>query len=139
MSVNTTESIPASYTPKLTKMQQIAQNAVLNEPEVAEMAKRLAKYGLGIFMPHMHTAEEDFADLPEDKVQLETSGSVRFMSRGELKNVVSVPVGWRWQSDGMGATASCLATMNCELRRDFATDGYRHVSIPMHIGPGEKS
>ena len=30
-------------------------NKSIQEPEVQEMLRRLSAYGLGIFMPHMHT------------------------------------------------------------------------------------
>lgn len=98
---------------ELTEAQREAQRAVLEEPEVQEIARRLAKWGLGITMPHMHTREQDFADLPDDVVQVEQAGVVSFQPRADAEAAGLVPVGWRWMQDGVATAAGCSPFMYC--------------------------
>lgn len=115
---------------QLTPMQERAQRAVL-EPEVIEMARRLAAYGLGITMPHMHTATEDFADLPDDVIQVERAGVVTFEPRSSAQNDPDrVTVGWRWVKDGLSATGTCSPIHDCI--GSGSPTGHRHVSGHTH-------
>lgn len=78
-------------------------NMVIQEPEVQEMLKRLSVYGLGIFMPHMHTAKGDFVPLPDDMIQVENNLQVSFQPRSKA---VGSAVGWIWSNQAM-AIAVC--------------------------------
>ena len=79
---------------------RVAQ-AAINLPEVQSMLKRLGDFNLGIYMPHMHTEEEDFKALPEDMVQVEENLHVSFRIRSQAEqNTDAVPVAWTWQSNG---------------------------------------
>lgn len=109
---------------QLTAMQERAQRAVL-EPEVIELARRLAAYGLGITMPHMHTATEDFADLPDDMIQVERAGIVTFEPRSSAQNDPdAVAVGWRWAEDGLNAMGRCIPVHQCT--GSGSPTGHRH-------------
>ena len=84
----------------MTKFIEDAQIAI-EEPEVQEILQRLSKYGLGVFVPHMHTEEEEFAELPIGFVQVETNLKVSFLPESEA---TGVPVGWRWNEKNMVAS-----------------------------------
>lgn len=115
---------------QLTSIQERAQQAV-QEPEVIEMARRLAEYGLGITMPHMHTADEDFADLPDDVMQVECAGVVTFEPKAvALTNPDAVVVGWRWSPDGLSAMGSCSPYMTCT--GSGMPSGHRHINGHTH-------
>lgn len=120
MTSTAVEDAASSLTPTQVK----AQHAILNEPEIQDIAKRLAQWGLGIAMPHMHTTVQDFADLPEDVVQVETAGVVSFRPRAEAQEAGLVPVGWRWQEQGLAMTAGCSPFMYCNPN----VAGHAHVS-----------
>lgn len=77
-------------------------------PEVQEILKQLAKYNLGVCMPHIHTADEDFADLPNDLVQVEENLEITFKPRQSMDNSRAVPVAWQWLDDGVTASAMCV-------------------------------
>lgn len=111
-------------TMQLTPTQERAQRAVL-EPDVIEMARRLASYGLGITMPHMHTATEDFADLPNDMIQVERAGAVTFEpKRAAQDDPGMVAVGWRWEPDGLSAIGRCVPIHTCT--GSGSPTGHRH-------------
>lgn len=88
-------------------MVENAQRAI-EEPEVQEMLRRLAPYGLGVFMPHLHPDEGGFAPLPEDLVQLEGDLQVSFVRRNDPRLKEAVPVGWVWDGSEARATVSCF-------------------------------
>lgn len=44
---------------------------VTADPEVQELMRRLAPYGLGVCLPHMHVTEQELAPLPQGTVQFE--------------------------------------------------------------------
>ncbi len=82
--------------------------AAMNLPEVQGMLKRLGDFNLGIYMPHMHTEEEDFKALPDDMVQVEENLQVSFRTRNYAKhNVNAVPVAWTWRSNGPVVGGEC--------------------------------
>jgi hypothetical protein len=88
-----------------------AQQAV-ELPEVQEMLRRLAKYNLGIFMPHMHDEVTGrFRPLPENVTQVEDDLRVSFRTSSEIVeegNLTYVPVGWYWRGAPQ-AQLSCVA------------------------------
>ena len=81
----------------------------VNEPKVQEMIKELSKYGLGVFMPHLHT-KEGFAPLPIETVQLEADLKVSFVKRGEDSLKDAAPVGWVWDSNKAEVVMGCACT-----------------------------
>src|SRR5205085_6123033 len=93
---------------------QIAQRA-LETLEVQEMLQKLAKYNLGICMPHMHDETTgQFQVMPSGLTQVEDGLRVSFRPTEEVENNDEryVPVGWFWHSDGtlgrMACTARCV-------------------------------
>ena len=75
-----------------------AAEAIKTE-EVQEIIKRLAKYGLGVCIPHMHAKDTgDFRDLPNDLVQRESQLQVSFVPRSSI-NDQDIPVAWRWNDE----------------------------------------
>ena len=88
-------------------MVERAQRAI-DEPEVQEMMRRLSKYGLGIFMPHIHPTDGGFAPLPDGIVQLEGDLKVSFVPEGSKELESAIPVGWAWDVDHAKAVANCF-------------------------------
>lgn len=113
---------------ELTPVQREAQRAILEEPEVQEMARRLARWGLGIAMPHMHTAREDFCDLPVEMVQVERAGVVSFVPRQQAEGMI--PVGWRWREGGLDVMARCEPFQYCDpnVPGHAFVQGHTHIS-----------
>ena len=86
-----------------------AQNA-MHLPEVQEMLKRLAKYQLGIFMPHMHDEKTgDFQLLADDVMQVESGLQVTFKPTEEIANQRDrfLPVAWLWRDGATSISAAC--------------------------------
>jgi hypothetical protein len=75
------------------------QNAIqsLDTLEVKELVQKLAKYNLGIALPHIHN-NENVEILPTGKIQYENNLNVSFLSQSEFEenNKNGYPVGWRW-------------------------------------------
>jgi hypothetical protein len=96
-----TRSLPPSL--------QAAQDAI-HLPEVQQMLRRLSRYRLGIFMPHMHDEKTgEFQPLPDHVMQVESGLEVSFQDSG---NVVSqperfLPVGWLWHEGEAIPVAAC--------------------------------
>ena len=91
-----------------------AQDA-MHLPEVQDMLRRLSKYQLGIFMPHMHDeATGQFQTLPEEVMQVESGMAVTFQSTGAIAGQMDrfLPVGWVWRD---GTAKACSA---CEMAPD---------------------
>ena len=78
----------------------------VNEPKVQEMIKELSKYGLGVFMPHLHN-EEGFAPLPNDTVQLEADLKVSFVKRDDACLANATPADWIWDSEKAQVVMGC--------------------------------
>lgn len=93
-------------------------NKAIQEPEVQDMLKRLSAYGLGIFMPHMHTDTGDFVDLPRGMVQVEDNLKVSFQTRSEASGSA---VGWVWDDQAMVAAV-------CSVCQPTADGGHVKVS-----------
>ena len=71
----------------------------IKRPEVQEMIRRLADYGLGVCVPHMHTeGTGEFAGLPHELVQSESQLQVSFVERSLLTEN-DIPVAWRWYKE----------------------------------------
>ncbi|HXA18616.1 MAG TPA: hypothetical protein VN380_16600 [Thermoanaerobaculia bacterium] len=95
-----------SFPPEL----QLAQDSI-HLPEVQEMLHRLSKYNLGIFMPHMHTEESDFAVLPHGMTQVERDLQVSFMATEDEQLQDAVEVGWFWRE---GSVEMCKRRCDAE-------------------------
>lgn len=87
-------------------MVEQAQRAI-EAPEVQEMLRRLATYGLGVFMPHLHPEEGGFLPLPEHLVQLEGDRQVTFVRDDDPRLGQAVAVGWVWDGAGARTKVSC--------------------------------
>lgn len=99
-----------------------AQDA-MHLPEVQEILERLAKYKLGIFMPHMHDEKTgDFQLLADDVMQVESGMKVTFKPAVEIANQSDrfLPVAWLWRD---GATSISAA---CEMVWDLSPDKNEH-------------
>ncbi len=86
-----------------------AQEAI-HLPEVQEMLRRLSKYQLGIFMPHIHDERTgQFQSLPDEVVQVETGLEVSFQPMEEIANQTDrfLPVGWIWRAGASTPSAVC--------------------------------
>ncbi len=89
---------------------RIAQEAIETD-EVQEMVRRLAKYNLGVYMPHLHETGEGFYPLPSEMIAVEENMITRFISRKEAANDPHrLPVAWRWIDDEakVSVAAKCL-------------------------------
>lgn len=93
---------------------QTAQDAI-HLPEVQDMLRKLARYSLGIYMPHMHDeATGAFQSLPLGVTQVEDDLEVSFRQEDELTEDDGrsyVPIGWFWRDGavtGMTCTARCV-------------------------------
>ena len=86
-----------------------AQEAI-HLPEVQEMLRRLSKYKLGIFMPHMHAENTgEFQPLPDEVMQVESGLEVSFQPTEEIANQTDrfLPVGWFWRAGASTPLAVC--------------------------------
>ena len=87
--------------------------------EVQDIIKQLAKFNLGVCVPHMHSSTFDFAALPEDVVQVEEDCKVSWVPRGALETSPgAISVAWRWHDDGIHAAAKCIAVCSPNLKKE---------------------
>jgi hypothetical protein len=85
--------------------------ASVHNPDVQAMIKELSKYGLGVFIPHMHT-EQGFAPLPSDVIQLESDLEVSFVKKDDPALSSATVVGWVWDADKSRVAAACACSGN---------------------------
>lgn len=85
---------------------QIAQKAI-ETGEVQEIIKQLAKYNLGVCMPHMHTENKGFVDLPKDMIQVERKLVTSFVHSSEVDDQTMIPVVWRYIDGVVVSASSC--------------------------------
>lgn len=87
---------------------QTAQDAMAL-PEVQEMLQKLAKYNLGIFMPHMHETGVGFLPPKDGVLQVESELKVSFQPVEQVKSSIEpyVTVGWVWKN-GPRAWSCCV-------------------------------
>lgn len=93
----------------LSERMVVAQQAV-SLPEIQEVAKTLAKYNLGIFMPHMHDEETgQFIDMPDDMMSIEAGLKTTFQTEEEMRasGEQFVDVAWQWTGEGLDARMGC--------------------------------
>ena len=105
----TTATISQASAMGLPPALKIAQEAI-DFPEVQEMLRRLSKYQLGIFMPHMHDEETGrFKALPDGVMQVESALEVSFKPTQEVANQADhfLPVGWVWRAGAASPASVC--------------------------------
>ena len=84
--------------------------AAIHLPEVQDMLRRLSKYNLGVFMPHMHDAQTgEFRPLPEDVMQVESGLDVSFQPMADIASRQDrfLSVGWCWRAGAAATVAAC--------------------------------
>ena len=82
-------------------MTSIAEKAgrAVRLPEVEEMMKKLAEFGLGVCVPHMHDPlTNELIPLPSNMVQAEANLKVSFVERDEIDDR-QVAVAWFWDQE----------------------------------------
>ena len=89
---------------------QQAHEAV-DRPEVQAMIRELGKFGLGVFVPHLHT-DKGFEPLPIDTVQLESSLQVTFVKKSDPILSNAAVVGWVWDEGKARVAAACACSGN---------------------------
>ena len=105
----TVASVSQGNTLVLPQTLRAAQEAI-HLPDVQEMMRRLSKYGLGIFMPHMHDQETgEFQPLPDEVIQVESGLEVSFRPTEEIaiRTDHFLPVGWVWRAGASALSAAC--------------------------------
>lgn len=93
-------------------MNEINKNTkdVIGQQEVQEAAKILAKYNLGIFIPHMHNQETgEILALPEGVISAERDLKIKFVKIDALESDM-IPIGWRWNGIALEVCASCCSS-----------------------------
>lgn len=105
--------------------------AAIHLPEVQEMLRRLSKYKLGIFMPHMHDEQTgEFQLLPDEVMQVESGLDVSFKPTEEIasQTIDFLPVGWFWRAGALTPVAVC--EMDLEGRSDDRENYVKHKMPP---------
>lgn len=84
-----------------------------NSPEVQEMIKKLAEYGLAVAVPHMHGQDGGFLPLPADVISLENGLKVEFVSQEEVDWESVLPVMWRWDEKAGSVVVAAGCGLEC--------------------------
>jgi hypothetical protein len=93
---------------RLPKELVMAQEAVKTN-EVRLMIKNLGKYGLGVYLPHMHKGNNDFYILPKDTVVVEDNSVITFVPRDAVEESSHViATAWRWDNGQNDVSVSSL-------------------------------
>ena len=105
----TVANVSQTNTFDLPQALRTAQEA-MHLPEVQEILEKLAKYKLGIFMPHMHDERTgEFQLLANDVMQVESGLQVSFKPTQEIANQSDqfLPVAWFWRGGATSISAAC--------------------------------
>jgi hypothetical protein len=89
---------------ELPESMRIAQRAIETK-EVRSIMEQLARYNLGVCMPHMHIREGEFSELPPDMISLEQQSD--FIPATQADPVTTLPVAWRWEKGVVIIAGSC--------------------------------
>jgi hypothetical protein len=82
----------------------------VNNKEVQEAAQILAKYNLGICVPHMHDEETgSIIPLPPGIITCERNLKVSFEEMAKTTEL-SVPVAWKWNGTDIEICYSCCTS-----------------------------
>jgi hypothetical protein len=86
----------------------IVRDALSHMPfeRASAIAQELARYGLGIALPHAHISSPGLTELPYGMVALEQGLRVSFVDKESLPET-AVSVAWRWENDSIGVWAAC--------------------------------
>jgi hypothetical protein len=84
---------------------QNSMNAI-QHPDVQSAMRVLSEYGLGVFLPHIHT-EYGMESMPAQMVQLEQELKVSFVPVGTPGLEKAIPVGWVWDNEKAAVVCSC--------------------------------
>jgi len=79
---------------------------IVARPDVQEMMRRLAQYGLGVCLPHAHD-DDDLLPLPPGLVQYEEELHVSFVPEDSPEAVTALPVSWMWDECHVRITGRC--------------------------------
>lgn len=113
----------------LPKELQVAQESI-ELPEVQEMLRKLSKYNLGIYMPHMHDDQTGaFRPLPSGITQVEDGLRVSFQPEEECTDqpdLSYMPVGWYCYPGTVSASDPQKCVMRCSAR--CTMQGTMHTS-----------
>lgn len=91
----------------MSEIVRLAQEALGTE-EIREIAKALAKYNLGICIPHMHAERTgDLVSLPSGIISCERNLKVSFEDTVVTEGQSMAPIAWRWNGVGLEICASC--------------------------------
>lgn len=107
----------------------VAAQRAIELPEVQEMIRRLAAYGLGVCLPHMHDAAGNMLPLPEGVLQVEDDLHVSFVPAEQVKDTPDtayVPVGWGWSAQANQAGPQIV----CRVEKQ-PNGNYEHVRKSM--------
>lgn len=86
---------------------RFAKEAVVKE-EIQELAKILARYNLGICIPHMHNKQTgELVPLSTGMVSCERNLNVSFEEATVMEDQGMVAVAWRWNGTNMEICANC--------------------------------
>lgn len=97
----------------------------INTPEVKEAMKTLSKYGLAVWLPHMHSKDGSLVPLADGMVSIEVEGDetltrkVSFVERDtlELEILKQTAVAWIW-NDSMNAAVVATSCTDERTRHD---------------------
>jgi hypothetical protein len=80
----------------------------LSTREIEEVSRVLAKYNLGICVPHMHDEDTgEIVTLPPGIISCERNLKVSFEDSATVKAHSTEPVAWRWNGCTLEVCASC--------------------------------
>lgn len=80
---------------KMTNFVEAVQSDIFR-PEVQAAMQMLAKYGLGINVPHMHDSNGGFEPLTDRTISFEQGLRVSFQNENQAEPDESIAVAWRW-------------------------------------------
>jgi hypothetical protein len=87
-----------------------AQDDIMR-PDVQAAMQTLARYGLGVNVPHKHNSSGDFEPLNDRTVSFEQGLKVSFHDESEIGADDSIAVAWRWDE----ATGQVRITGKCRF------------------------
>jgi len=110
---------------ELIKITPRAMREAINTSEVKEAMKTLSKYGLAVWLPHMHAEDGSLVPLPDDMVSIEVDGNealtrkVTFIKRDTLdsETLKQTAVAWIW-NDSMNAAVVATSCADEKTRHD---------------------
>lgn len=97
-------------------MRSLKARKFVADSRFRELVREAAKLGLGVYVPHLHTAQGETALLPTGWVALEQDGVVSFVSADSPHLVDATPVAWRWEP-------SCARSEDSDERATPMTNG----------------